>query len=268
MEREAPDAATDGHGATPVVSAARAPAETESLAAQWIQIAAPGVGVMLAAVARPSGAGPFPTVLLLHGTHGFAQEYVQLAEGLAAGGLLAIAASWFQGGGGAGARFITPIRCPEAPPMPDAWSPEAIQTVGSLVQAARSLPDAHPGQIGLFGHSRGGGAVLNYSLQVGDAQAVVLNSSGYPTHLTDLASQVRTPILMLHGVADRPDDGGSAATNIQMARDFEAALRAAGKPVQAVYYEEGRHNSIFTSSTQRNDEVQQMISFFLLHLRP
>ena len=52
---------------------------------------------------------------------------------------------------------------------------------------------------------------------------------------------------MLHGTADSPADGGVAVTNIQMARDFEAKLRAAGKPVEAVYYEGGRHNDIFAS---------------------
>jgi hypothetical protein len=38
------------------------------------------LGVILVAVARPSGEGPFPTILLLHGSHGFAQEYVRLAQ--------------------------------------------------------------------------------------------------------------------------------------------------------------------------------------------
>jgi len=268
MERGVSAAATGGLVTAPVVSVASPPPGTETLAVQWVQVAAPGVGIMLAAVARPAGAGPFPTVLLLHGSHGFAQEYVQLAQALAKGGLLAMAACWFQGGRGAGARFITPISGPEAPPMPDASSPEAMRTVGSLVQAARTLPGAHPDRIGLFGHSRGGGAALNYSLQVGNVKAVVLNSSGYPTHLTDLSSQVKAPILMLHGTADSPDDGGSAATNVQMARDFEATLRGAGKRVEAVYYEGGRHNSIFTSSTQCDDEVQQMLAFLLRHLRP
>ncbi len=267
MEREVPVATTGPPGPVPVVSAANAPPGTETLAAQWVQVAAPGIGIMLAAVARPSGAGPFPTVLLLHGSHGFAQEYVHLALELAEGGLLAMAACWFLGGSGAGLRFVTSISCPEAPPMPDASSPEAMRTVASLVQGARTLPGAHPDRIGIFGHSRGGGAALNYSLQVGNVQAVVLNSSGYPNHLTDRSSQVTAPILMLHGTADSPDDGGSAATNVQMTRDFEATLREAGKPVEAVYYEGGRHNSIFTRSTQRHDEVQQMLAFFLRHLR-
>jgi len=56
-----------GRGTSPVVSVASAPPGTEALMVQWVHIAAPGVGVMLAAVARPSGAGPFPTVLLLEG---------------------------------------------------------------------------------------------------------------------------------------------------------------------------------------------------------
>jgi dienelactone hydrolase len=252
---------TQRHLATsPIVSVASAPAGTETLAAQWVKVAVPDMGVMLAAVARPSGAGPFPTVLLLHGGHGFAQDYVRLAQELADGGMLAMAACWFQGGGGAGARFITPISCPDAPPMPNPSSPEAMQTVASLVQAARTLPGAHPDRIGLFGHSRGGGWALNYILQVGNVQAAVLNSSGYPSRLTDRSSQVKAPILMLHGTADSPDDGGAAVTNVQMARDFEAALRAAGKLVEAVYYEEGRHNGIFTSSTQYRDEVQMRVS--------
>jgi hypothetical protein len=41
------------------VSAADAPAGTETLGVQWIKVTSPGLGVMLAAVARPPGAGPF-----------------------------------------------------------------------------------------------------------------------------------------------------------------------------------------------------------------
>jgi dienelactone hydrolase len=252
----------DGAGVSPVVSATRAPAGTEMFAVEWVDVSAPGLGVMLAAVARPAGKGPFPAVVLLHGTHGFAQEYVRLAQDLARGGLLAVAACWFSGGGGPGARFVTPIRCPQAPPMSSASSPGAQETVDALVRAAGALPGARPDRVGLFGHSRGAGAALNFVLRAGTVQAAVLDSAGYPGELADLASQVKAPVLLLHGTADGPADGGSAMTSVERARDFEAALRRAGKPVEAWYYEGAGHNGIFTSPTQYEDEVRRMVSFF------
>jgi dienelactone hydrolase len=253
-----------GLGTPPAVSDADAPPGTEALAVQWVKVTAPGLGVMPAAVARPIGSGPFPTVVLLHGSHGFAHEYVRLAQDLAGGGVLAVAACWFRGSAGSGARFVTPIGCPEAPPMQNASSPEAMQTLDALVQAARTLPGARPGRIGVFGHSRGGGPILNYILRAGNVQAAVLNSAGYPGNLS---VQVEAPILILHGTADSPADGGVAVTNVQMARDFEARLRRAGKSVEVVYYEGGRHNDIFSHSPQYRDEVQHMLSFLLRHLR-
>jgi len=252
-----------GLGVPPVVSSADSPPGAEALTVQWVKVAVPGLGVMPAAVARPRAAGPFPTVVLLHGSHGFAHEYVRLAQDLAEGGVLAVAACWFRGSAGSGARFVTPIECPEAPPMPSASSPEAMQTLDALVQAARALPGARSDRMGLFGHSRGGGPILSYVLGVGNVQAVILNSAGYPA---TLSPQLKAPVLILHGTADSPADGGVAVTNVQMARDFEAKLRSAGKSVEAVYYEGGRHNDIFSSPTQYRDEVQRMLTFLRRHL--
>src|SRR6266700_8452949 len=167
----------------PVVSVADAPAGTESLAVQWVKVTVPGMGVMLAAVARPGGAGPFPAVVILHGSHGFAQEYVRLAQDLAGGGVMAVAACWFRGSTGGGTRFVTPIDCPDAPPIPGPLSPEAMQTLDALVQAARTLPGARPDRIALFGHSRGSGPVLNYIARSDTVGAAVLNSAGYSSTL-------------------------------------------------------------------------------------
>jgi dipeptidyl aminopeptidase/acylaminoacyl peptidase len=248
-----------------LIAEAEAPPGTETLAVQWVKVSAPNLGVMLAAVARPRGVGPFPTIVLLHGTHGFAHEYVRLAQDLASGGgVLAVAACWFRGSAGSGSRFITPIACPDGPPMSPPSSPESLQALTALVQAVRTLPGAHPDRIGLFGHSRGAAPILGYIVRAGDVQAAMLNSAGYPA---GLSADVKAPILILHGTADSPADGGVAVTNIQMARDFEAKLRAAGKPVEVVYYEGGRHNDIFTSSTQYRDEVQKMLTFLRRHLR-
>jgi dipeptidyl aminopeptidase/acylaminoacyl peptidase len=162
---------------------------------------------------------------------------------------------------GAGVRFITPIECPNAPPSARGDTPQAHAIVHTLVAAARSLDGADPDRVGLFGHSRGGGAALHYALASTEIYAVAANSAGYPESLTQRAAEFREPVLVLHGVNDSEADGGSPATAIAMARAFEAAMRQAGKPVEAVYYDAG-HNALFTDSEQRADEVRRLRSFF------
>ena len=150
--------------------------------------------------------------------------------------------------------------------MSAASSPGAQLAVDALVEAVRTLPGVRPDRLALFGHSRGGGAALNYVLGQGAVQAAVLNSTGYPEELVTRVPNVKVPILMLHGTADSPADGGSPRTGIQMARDFESVLRRAGKPVEATYYEGGGHNAIFTSSAQYDDEVRRIAAFLKRHL--
>jgi alpha-beta hydrolase superfamily lysophospholipase len=186
----------------------------------------------------------------------FARFYLDMARH----GVLSVAVCWFSGGSGSGSRFITPVECPDAPSMSAASSPTAQRTVDALVQAVRTFPGVRADRVALFGHSRGGGAVLNYVLGGGSVQAAVINSAGYPDELAERAANLSVPILMLHGTSDNPSDGGSALTDVRMARAFEVALRRAARPVEAVYYD-GGHNSILTNAAQRDDEVQRIAAF-------
>ena len=228
---------------------------------EWISIRVPGQGTLKAAVVRPIGEGRFPAVILLHGTHGFAQEYVELAQDLAEGGVVAVALCWFSGRSGVGSRFVHPINCPDAPPLVSAASAEAKERVDAGVRATRVLPGVRSDCIALFGHSRGGGAALSYALTADAVQAVVLDSAGYPSEIAARAPQLKARVLILHGVRDNPADGGNALTDVQMARNFEAALRRAGKPIEATYYETGGHNSIFTDAAQRRAEIKRTLDF-------
>ena len=198
------------------------------------------------------------TLILLHGSHGFAREYVQLARNLADSGIRAIAACWFSGSSGsAGLRFVTSIACQQAPPISMAASEQALGSIDVLLQAARQLPNARADRIALFGHSRGGGAALNYILKYTGVCGAILNSTGYPPGVVAAAAQVHAPILILHGTADRPDNGGSKVTSVTMARHFEEAVRRAGKPISAHYYDGAGHNELFSSVAQRNDVVDR-----------
>lgn len=258
------------HGALkqpPIVSATEAPPGIETLAVKWIRVAVPDRGVMLAAVARPSGAGPFPVVLVLHGTHGFARQYVQLAQDLSRAGFLAVAGCWFSGGTGYGVDAVSPpIPCPETPSLVPGGSTEGLPYIDGLVQAMRTLPGARPDRLALVGHSRGGAASLQYVLAIGSVQAVILHSAGYALRPAARAAEFKTPILILHGTADGPAGGGSANTDVALARDFEAALRRNAISVEVNYYEGGGHNTFFTNPVQRDDEVKRMIGFLRRYL--
>lgn len=253
--------AADNQRAPPVTSKIAAPTGTENLAVEWASVTIPELGVLRLAIARPSGAGPFPTVLVLHGTHGFAREYVQFAEALAREGRLAVAACWFNGGSGHGTRFVTPIACPEAPAMSMASSDLASTTLDALVRAVRALPDAKPEPVALFGHSRGGGAALNYVLKGGEARALALECAGYPAEVTARAALVDVPVLILHGALNGTEDGGSPVTTVEMAQAFESAMRSAGKRVTAMYYKGSGHSGMFTNPEQFNDEARRVAAF-------
>ena len=259
--------ARGGSKTPPIVSTADAPAGTEKLAVQWLKISVPDLGVMLAAVARPSGPGPFPVVVVLHGTHGFAREYAQWAQDLARGGLLAVAACWFSGGSGSGSQVVTPpIPCPEIPALKRDAYPEAVQYIDAVVKVARALPGARADRLGIVGHSRGGGETLQYLLAIGNVQAAVLHSAGHGYRPVTRVAEFNVPILILHGTADGPADGGGVNTQVALVRDFEAALRQNQKPVEAHYYEGGGHNTFFTNSTQWDHELKTMITFLRRHL--
>jgi dienelactone hydrolase len=250
----------------PVLSRAEpgAPAGAEGFAGiEWVRVPAPG-GMLTAGIARPPGAGPFPVLVVLHGTHGFAREYVRLAQDLAReGNVVTVAGCWFAGGQGGGRKLITPIDCPDAPAMSAHWSPEALESISALVAAARELPGVRSDRVALFGHSRGAGGALHYVVERGGVRAAVLNSAGFDEMVIDRAPAVNAPLLLLHGMADGPADGtgGNEVTAFDKALEFESALRKENKPVEVNYFDGAHHNSLFTDAKQYDETVRLVAAF-------
>lgn len=99
------------------------------------EVAAPEGGKLLMTIARPRAQGARPAVIILHGTHGFADEYVRLAQELASRGIVGIAVRWFPPGQGKGMRFVTPRACPgSTPPLTDGATPDGQARIAALVR--------------------------------------------------------------------------------------------------------------------------------------
>ena len=240
-----------------------APAGVEASSMQWAKIETVNSGTMLAAVARPQGKGPFPAVLIVHGSHGFAREYLALVGELASHELIAVAACWFQGGIPGNESVSAPIDCPQAGPIPMGPSAAARSTITDLVAAVRMLPGVRPDRIALFGHSRGAGATINYLEHGGAARAAVLNSSGYPDEYIAAATQIHASVFVLHGMKDTNAD----FTRFERAQQFAEALRAAKVPLQTQFYPEGVHSGMFSDRRQHDDEVARIVKFLREELR-
>jgi len=140
-----------------------------------------------------------------------------------------------------------------------------VQLLQALVAATRALPGVRADRLALIGHSRGGGAVLQYLLAGGKVQAAILHSSGYALRPDRRAGEFSVPIQILHGTTE-PAGGGSPNNHVSLARDFETALRRHQKTVEASYYEGGDHNSFFVNPAQRDDEVKRMLAFLHRHV--
>jgi dipeptidyl aminopeptidase/acylaminoacyl peptidase len=102
-------------------------------------------------------------------------------------------------------------------------------------------------------------------MQPSKVRALILNSGVYLPEHTARAAELEAAVLLLHGAADSPANGGAPVSGAQRAHDFEAALRRARKSVKAKYYKTGGHNSLFTDPAQHRDEVRRILGFLRQH---
>jgi dipeptidyl aminopeptidase/acylaminoacyl peptidase len=228
----------------------------------------------------PPGEGPFPTVMILHGSEGGWSGWShRLAVIFAAHGYLAFPLIYSSGGNGWNAGSIKDV--------------SLDRTVQALA-ALRAFPFAGP-KLGLYGVSRGAEHALLVStlmategLSGADAIAVLAppdvvcgafdaaywRDSGDPgwrawdpsqrawtwkgssenlLPTTPIAAeQITAPIFIAHGTADK-------VWSVEMSRRLEQRLIAAGRSPE-VHYFEGKDHTL--DSASENDMHEKLLAFF------
>ncbi len=172
-------------------------------------------------VARPSGTGPFPVVIMVHEWWGLKADVVGKADALAKDGYIVVAPNLFRGN-------------------TTDWFPTAIWQVSNtpttqidgdldaVLQWINNQPDANHNQIAIMGFCFGGGTALRYSV---NTPAITATAVFYGSVITDPneLKKIQGPVLGIFGGADTmiPQTEVTA---------FDEGLTAAGIPHQVTTY--------------------------------
>jgi carboxymethylenebutenolidase len=209
----------------------------------------------------PAGKGPFPLVIVLHGSDGFKPNHAQVARQLARQGLAALAPTWFGG---------------DSPRSH--WDELHPADISAGLFWARSLPAVDTNRLGLIGFSRGGGLALIMGALMAQARAIV-NYFGLTAwngglqefpHLPlnaadpyDFVGRISCPVLSFHGAAD-------TVVSAEDTRNLDAACRKYGVRHNYVIYPNVDHSFIWPGDSHRQhaheDSWEKTIAFFKEHL--
>jgi len=193
----------------------------------------PGAPVQLSAdLYTPSGMGPFPAVVLMHGCHGILPANRRWAEWFRERGYVALLVDSY------GPRGMTESCRPESPDLPN--TARFDDAVGAL-RFLHGRPSVDRARIGLMGWSNGGiyaiALVNGPSLDRARARGVTLPEPGfrasvgiYPGGCFSLIREMAVrPLLILIG---EDDDWTEASSCVEMTQ----AMRLRGADVSIVLY--------------------------------
>ena len=178
-------------------------------------------------LAVPSGAGPFPALILIHEWNGLADRVREVADAMAAEGYVTLAADLYSGRTGS-----TPD---ENMALVSEIGADSETMIANLDAAARFLRerDDVTGRVGTLGWCFGGGVALSYALGGEEHEATAIFYGNLVTDPAILASIDHE----VYGSFAEMDTGIPPET----VNEFVSALRAAGVENDVHIYDEVNH---------------------------
>jgi carboxymethylenebutenolidase len=198
-------------------------------------------------VARPTGPGPFPGIVLIHHLPGWSEHYIETTRHFAHHGYIAICANLYQREGGSDANpddVAAKVRAEGG--IADA---QMVGDTAAAVAWMRAQKD-HNGKVGLFGSCSGGRHAFLYACTRHDVDACAdlwggrvvmpkedLNAKT-PVAPIDLTKDLCCPLIGLFGNDDR-------SPSPEQVDQHEAALRQFGKTYEFHRYDGAGHGFFY-----------------------
>lgn len=151
-------------------------------------------GDIQAWISRPTEAGRYPAIVLLHGRTGPSDSFRQVAVRFAEEGIVGVALNYMTHG-------------------TDVTNPEALRAIGDALGYLRTQNDVAPDRLVLAGYCKGGGLTyLGLANHQGFGAGVIWHgglfnqetSERSPENPFDAAQRIEVPILIIHGASDQP----------------------------------------------------------------
>jgi len=225
-------------------------------------------------VARPSGPGPFPGVVLIHHAPGWSEYYIDETRRFAHSGYLAICANLYEREGGSDANpddVGAKVRAQGG--IADS---QMVGDTAGAVAWVRAQPN-HNGKVGVIGSCSGGRHAFIYACQRKDIDACVEQWGGNvvmakadlnekkPVAPIDMTKDLFSPLLGLFGNDDR-------SPSPEQVNQHEAELKKHGKNYEFHRYDGAGHGFFYWNRPamyrieQAMDGWTKVYAFFGKHL--
>jgi carboxymethylenebutenolidase len=226
-------------GANPVLAQA-IKTDTQGLVAGTVNVAGADGTPIPVYEAYPAKEGEFPVVMVISEVWGLHEYIRDVTRRFAHEGYYAVAPELFSREGGlATVTDMDKIRSV----VFGAPLKRVIGDMTAAVEYARKQPAAKADRIGVTGFCWGGQMALTFPAFYKDTSAAVAwygpparaqKDDPKPVAPLDVVAQIPCPVLLLYGAADQ----GIPVADVEK---MEAALKAAGRPVEKMVYPDGPH---------------------------
>lgn len=178
-----------------------------------VEFTGPNNSKISALVTVPAGDGPFPAIILAHGSYGFdgptaVKSYLNVAQRFTSDGFIVIAISY-----DASVSGVT--------------SGKAMRQISEAIELAKGQPNVKADKICLWGYSNGGAAVLNVAAE-NPKLAGVAAIAPYLPRAAGTDKKIAVPVLLVGGDFDTIAPAASL-------KAYEKSLQSQGKKVESLY---------------------------------